>query len=70
MRLKIFLFFAALIWLNSSLVSSQVITLSEIQKMAEANYPAIARYDIIEKTKDFSIANANRGFLPQGTVSA
>ena len=70
MRLKIFLFFAALIWLNSSLVSSQVITLSEIQKMAEANYPAVAQYGIIEKTKDFSISNANRAFLPQGTLSA
>ena len=70
MRLKIFLFFAALIWLNSSLVSSQVITLDEIQKKAESNYPAVAQYDIIEKTKDFSISNANRAFLPQGTLSA
>jgi len=70
MRLKIFLFFAALIWLNSSLVSSQVITLDEIQKKAESNYPAVAQYGIIEKTKDFSISNANRAFLPQGTLSA
>ena len=42
MRLKIFLFFAALIWLNGSLVSSQVITLDEIQKKAESNYPAVS----------------------------
>lgn len=70
MRLKIFFFFAALIWLNSSLVSSQVITLDEIQKKAESNYPAVAQYGIIEKTKDFSISNANRAFLPQGTLSA
>ncbi len=70
MRLKIFLFFAALIWLNSSLVSSQVITLDEIQKKAESNYPAVTQYGIIEKTKDFSISNANRAFLPQGTLSA
>jgi len=70
MRLKIFLFFAALIWLNSSLVSSQVITLDEIQKKAESNYPAVAQYGIIEKTKNFSISNANRTFLPQGTLSA
>ena len=70
MRLKKFLFFATLIWLNSTLVSSQVITLDEVQKKAESNYPAVAQYGIIEKTKDFSISNANRAFLPQGTLSA
>jgi len=52
MRLKKFLFFATLIWLNSTLLSSQVITLDEIQKKAESNYPAVAQYGIIEKTKD------------------
>lgn len=70
MRLKKFLFFATLIWLNSTLVSSQVITLDEVQKKAESNYPAVAQYGIIEKTKNFSISNANRTFLPQGTLSA
>lgn len=70
MNLKTFLLLVGLIGLNSMFVPAQVITLNEIQKMAEANYPAIARYDIIEKTKEFSIANANRGFLPQGTLSA
>jgi len=51
-----------LTWLNCMFAPAQIITLNEIQKKAEANYPAMARYDIIEKTKDFSIANANRGF--------
>lgn len=70
MRSKKILLLMGLIWLNCMHASAQIITLNEIQKKAEANYPAIARYDIIEKTKNFSIANANRGFLPQGTLSA
>lgn len=70
MRSKKILLWMGLTWLNCMFAPAQIITLNEIQKKAEANYPAMARYDIIEKTKDFSIANANRGFLPQGTLSA
>ena len=70
MKPKTFLLLVGLTWLNSLLVPAQLITLDEIQKKSTANYPAIARYDIIGKTKDFSIANANRGYLPQGTLSA
>ncbi|MFA6751960.1 MAG: TolC family protein [Fermentimonas sp.] len=56
--------------MNSFFVSAQIITIDEVQEKAEANYPAIARYDIIEKTKEFNIANANKAYLPQGTLSA
>ena len=70
MRLKTSILFIGLIWLNSTLVLSQIITLDEIQKKTEANYPAIAQYDIIEKTKNFNLANANKAYLPQGTLSA
>ncbi len=70
MRLKIMLFLIVLISMNSFFVSSQIITIDEVQEKAEANYPAIARYDIIEKTKEFNIANANKAYLPQGTLSA
>ena len=70
MRLKIMLFLIVLISMNSFFVSAQIITIDEVQEKAEANYPAIARYDIIEKTKEFNIANANKAYLPQGTLSA
>ncbi len=69
MRLKIMLFLIVLISMNSFFVSAQIITIDEVQEKAEANYPAIARYDIIEKTKEFNIANANKAYLPQGTLS-
>jgi len=64
------LFLIVLISMNSFFVSAQIITIDEVQEKAEANYPAIARYDIIEKTKEFNIANANKAYLPQGTLSA
>lgn len=70
MRSKKIFLLMGLICVNSLLLPAQIITLNEIQKKAETNYPAIARYDIIEKTKEFSITNANRAYLPQGTLSA
>src|SRR5690554_3103160 len=68
MKSKKFLLSIGLICINSLLLRAQIITLGEVQKMAEANYPAIARYDIVEKTKEFSISNANKAYLPQGTL--
>lgn len=70
MRLKTLLLLISLILVNTLFVAGQTITIDDCQKKAEANYPAIARYDIIEKTKEFNIANANKGYLPQVTLSA
>jgi outer membrane protein TolC len=70
MRLKTLLLLIVLILVNTLFVAGQTITIDDCQEKAEANYPAIARYDIIEKTKDFNIANANKAYLPQGTLSA
>ncbi len=50
--------------------SIQILSIDEAHKKAEANYPAIAGYDIIERTKEFNISNANKAYLPQGTLSA
>ncbi len=34
-------------------------------EMAKQNYPLIKQYSLIEKTKEYSIANANKQYLPQ-----
>lgn len=70
MKSKKLLLSIGLICVNSLFLQAQIITLSEVQKMAEANYPAMARYDIIEKTKAFSLANANKAYLPQGILTS
>lgn len=69
MRLKNFVILSVYVCLSVTTIQSQTITLNEIQKLAEANYPAVAKYNIIEKTRAYSIANANKAFLPQGTLS-
>ena len=55
---------------NILFISSQIITIDECQEKAEANYPAVVQYGIIEKTKEYNISNANRAYLPQGILSA
>ena len=43
----------------------QVVTLDECQAMARDNYPAVARFSIIEQSKNYTLSNANRAYLPQ-----
>ena len=45
-------------------------TLEECQQAAERNYPLIRQYDLIGKTIDLTIANIDKGWLPQLTGSA
>ena len=48
----------------------QSITLDECQTKAKANYPLVKQYDLIEQTAQYNISNANKGYLPQLTLSA
>ena len=63
---KIKLFFNILAFTCVSFsANSQVLTLQDVQEKAIKNYPAVARYNVIEKTKNFDLANANMAYLPQ-----
>lgn len=70
MQLKTLLLCIILFSASTLYAYGQIITIDECQDKAVANYPAIVRYDIIEKTKEFNIANASKAYLPQGTLSA
>jgi len=70
MSMKTLLLLVLFTGLSIRFVSAQMITIEEAQAKAEANYPAIVRYDLIEQTKNFNMANANKAYLPQGTLSA
>lgn len=50
-------------WLTLSIYGQ--ITLDECKKKARANYPLIRQYELIEKTKDFTLSNINKGNLPK-----
>src|SRR6187402_144610 len=41
------------------------ITIDGCQEKARANYPLIKQYDLIAKSSDYNISNANKAFLPQ-----
>lgn len=45
-------------------------TLEECQLAAENNYPLIRQYGLIEKTTQLTVANVQKGWLPQVSVSA
>ena len=45
-------------------------TLDECQRAAERNYPLIRQYGLIEKTTELTVANIQKGWLPQLSASA
>ena len=45
-------------------------TLEECQQAAEKNYPLIQQYGLIEKTTELTVANIQKGWLPQVSVQA
>lgn len=54
----------------SASLSAQAITLKESLQMAHDNYPAIKQYQLIEQTRDFTLENAAKRWLPQVSASA
>ncbi len=40
------------------------------QTKARSNYPLIKQYDLIKQSETFNLANAQKGYLPQVTISA
>ena len=57
----------ALLWLT---MMAHAQTLEECQQAAEQNYPLIHHYELIGKTTDLTVANIQKGWLPQISASA
>ena len=53
-----------------ALLPAQAQTLEECQQAAERNYPLIRQYDLISKTTDLTVANIQKGWLPQISATA
>ena len=49
---------------------AQAQTLEECQQAAERNYPLIRQYGLIEKTTELTVANIQKGWLPQVSATA
>lgn len=55
--------------LGAAGVSAQL-TLDECQQQAQANYPQVRQYELIEISRDYDLSNAGKGYLPQLSLSA
>jgi len=63
-------FLAISCWLFSiSYSNAQSLTLEECHQLAKANYPMIKKLDLIAKTSEYDVKNANKRFLPQVNFS-
>ena len=51
-------------------IKAQTLSIEDCQRMARENYPAIARYNVIENVKNFSLENANTAYFPQLSLNA
>ncbi|MDR3328184.1 MAG: TolC family protein [Prevotellaceae bacterium] len=46
-------------------LNAQTLKVEDCYQMAQKNYPLVRQYELIEKTQEFSIKNAQKGYLPQ-----
>lgn len=47
---------------------TRLLTIRDAYQLARGNYPMIRQQGLIEKTRDYSVSNAAKGYLPQLTV--
>ena len=59
---KLLLAFAVFIAFHSQ---AQTLTIQACQDSALKNYPLIRQFDLIEKSKELTLSNANKNYLPQ-----
>lgn len=51
-------------------LAQRTVSLEECYAAAQRNYPLVRQYELIEKSKDYTLSNASRAYLPQVTFSA
>ncbi len=65
-----FILAAALLGLSLPGAAQQTLSLEQCRSQAQANYPLVRQYGLIEKSRNYSLANAGRAYLPQVSLSA
>ena len=51
-------------------VTAQILSIDSCHALAVRNYPLIKQYDLIEKSKEYTLNNANKAYLPQVSLTA
>src|SRR5215471_9410201 len=62
-------FVALLSWASLAHASAPALSLDDCQALARKNYPLIRQYELIEKSREFTISNANKAYLPQLSIT-
>ena len=62
--------FGFLVFICQLSLNAQGLTVETCQEKAKANYPLVKQYGLIEQTSHYNLSNANKGYLPQLTLSA
>lgn len=66
---KVKVLIPVILWLLPFILQAQL-TIEECQERARINYPLIKQYNLIEKSKEYNLSNAGKGYLPQLSLSA
>src|SRR3954469_24246672 len=53
-----------------NVATAQTLSIDSCYALAIKNYPLIKQYDLIEKTKEYTLSNASKAYLPQVSVTA
>lgn len=64
---RIFLFCSCLL---TTYVAGAQPTLDECRRLAREHYPEIRQYDLIRQTKEYTLSNANKSWIPQVAFAA
>ena len=69
--LKILGLFFTLIWFSGSVSSqsTEPLTIERCYELARQNYPLIRQKELVLKSKEYTIANAHSGYLPQLSIN-
>ena len=65
---KIIILFIVVLNCHFSIGYAQL-TIESCQEKTKNNYPLVKQYGLIEQTKEYNLSNANKGYLPQFTLS-
>lgn len=67
---KIFILITGLLCCVAAMAQQEAFTLEGCRQKARQNYPLINRYGLLEQTREYTLANAGKGYLPQFSFSA
>lgn len=63
----VFVLWVVSLW--GSGLAAQTLSLDSCYALARRNYPLVQQFDLIEKSKELSLENASKGYLPQLAVN-